>query len=408
MNAAPIHEHPPAPKGLSVELSDDEAVANAELYDRHISRYMLTGLGRPAITRAFHLNQEAIGSTREDDAVRLPVQEILDARQKLEALSPEGKQKFNDILETHRMPEWLNELIGADEQDVRDADFDLSSPIVTKLIQKNAAGDYTVGDNTLLHFLQMHNFNLAEAQKKLDTQLPGLKSRFMKRLSEAIHNGSLPPIALERYEAIVDKTLVVVDDGMTTRCEGTLAYQDPIDRPDVVSLIAFDPLATGKQLESSYTHETLHSLSKTRAGKTAGIEGMFGNERTIGGSLINEAVTEHLSRFLLGDVSQTPEEHHTEVGAYVSPRRLLHKIINYGQKTIPFDMFVNAYFEDESAHELRDAIVDSFDGFDIIAAIAAVKTETDITDLEGKLAVYKKTRLARKAIRAVRKPRRKV
>ena len=403
MNTTLSHEHTFAPGSFSHEYSAEEACANESLYDRYISRSWHIGLGRDAVTAAYHLSHEAFDSTSDVDVDRLPTREILQARQQLESLSLDQRRLFNELLETHRMPEWLNELIGADEYDIRDTDFDLDSPIVAKLIQKDAAGDYTVNDTAVLHFLQMHNFNVTQVQQEFNELLPGVKSRFLQRLTRAVTSGNIPLTVLDRYEQMQDKSLVVVDDGMETHCLGVHGRHIALDTPEVVSVIMIDPLTTGHEREGTYTHEALHGLTGRHVGKITSIESDFCDQPTRGAELINEAITEHLTQFLLGLSGKTPTEYDGEAGSYSSPRALLHKIITHGQKTIPFDMFIKAYFEDESADELRDAIVDSFDGFDIITAIAAIKTNTDITNLEGKLVMYSKTRLVRKAVRAIHK-----
>ncbi len=338
-----------------------DSTVQREIAPDHISPERGIGLGREAVSAAFNdmdtcgplpYFSESLG--RHVTAYPCDVNHIREAymknaRQKLHELSDEQKGMFEVLIGQQPMPQWLNELVGLNEADIHDPNVDKTTPLISKLTQKDAEGNYTVGDRTFQNFLEWHNYCLTQEQKAFDTQKETYVRTFDEALQQAVKAGWMPKKALLRLGRL-NSAIIVVDDGFDTDLEGRGGYKSLSLTDTGKAVIVLSPDRMSRK--HTFMHEAVHVIHGRQLDDGEGNYGRYKigelfDGKEFASKTIVEACVEHITGALEGDdIDDLKPEEHKQAYAYHEQRRLLQALCETGVEKVDIRLFIGALMEE--------------------------------------------------------------
>lgn len=329
----------------------------------HIAPFDTVGLGRAAVVAEVG-DVKAVLAERSETP---QADELLhDAYARMESLSEGDRDTINQFIRSAEMPEWLVNMIGVPEGK--------DEPNYVKLLtRRDKAGEYVLGRQVRMNFLEWHNAALARKTAEFREQEGEYVAAFRKRFEELIGKGIVPASAARNLERL-DKLEIVVDDGLATLSAGALGWTISTNRGYGMIVLGPDdaPFETVQ-------HELMHVAEGRDPDSSPDIEWrdhahdmyrLFAYEgeniQEDGGLMLGEAMTEYLanqpdinSDFIdipkLGDVNY-PYSPEIDQRSYGNERVLLGVLSQLGLQRIRPLYFAEAYFDDGSGRGVDELI----------------------------------------------------
>lgn len=393
-------DHAPTPGNEQVIMKIDEPDRVPQFdASEHVNTnigYDRVGLGTGAVKAALARTELAISGDEYGfdvvEAARLK-SGIATAREELENLTPAQKARFNNYLSTSPASDWLDVQLGFGENEIKKG---LRKDYAGRLSERNKDSDeYAVSDQSLLHFLEWHNHNLAVNQKWVERHDKEFKATFKDKLTKAIAKGWVPQWVNDRIDTRLERTEIAIDDGFASTFKNTLANALRLDINGDDSEVVISPESPESDgvLEKLLTHEFVHVMDgKAGAGANArGLYKLFGNQRDYAGMALNEAVVEHLADVMYkgkDDINIIdPKTKSRKDAYYPKERELLNVLANMGKNKIDIRLFIAAHF-DEGEHKdeqgrtpvevLKDEIKNAFPDIDVLSELDEMSSLDEI------------------------------
>jgi len=332
-------------------------------------------------------------------------------QEQLRSLAPEEYTLFAKFLAKSKIPKSILVMNGLKNRTiltmnrVKNVEALLTKFTEADLVDPTAREQFT-------NFLQWHNHMLVEKQKTFDKErLPVHMQRFEDRLAAKVAVGDESETALTKFREFKDgkrELEIFMDDGLST-------FSRDIEGHSLLRLgggaeIAISPLS---RLEDSVlSHELFHILEGNDypgdndseeqdqrlyvPREHLGMYRLFGGG--LGGSAMNEAVTEHRADSLIHghiDIINPSNSKRRHSRAYVSERTLLDTLASYGLRKVDVRLFARAASSDESEDQeiLAQALERAWPKMDIVNRIKDLEPHEGKEDGEVIEAFSQKIRL---------------
>ncbi len=353
--------------------------------DKHISR--VSGLGRLAVK----VNIENSGCQLRGEKIptidSMVAKHLTKEARRTMQTEPSLAVKFCENNHDKISP-WLKTVAG-----------NTPTEMVNNLLEKNQAGDYKIDDRTFLNFLDWYNHANLNRQHDLKQVIDDRKIMFKSFIEKAVNDGWMPASVLDLGPQKLNAVAVEVDDGYELlKCQDKQAAEEGLYLKGIFNdhdlnnpLILLRSIAADS---STFIHESVHAVTGygnyydycDHANEISGYIVSVGSMGKIfqgdGKTIIDEAVTEHITQSLLYESVDIIKPKNKN-GSYYEFRNLLDALCNQGAEKIDIREFIAAYFEDDkTARELntrsaRNLLVahlrTAFPSGDIIADINKLK-----------------------------------
>jgi hypothetical protein len=254
---------------------------------------------------------------------------------------------INLIVDDMKISPWLEDVILGDEKSL--LPVNRPKQLVDRLTDKDKTGNFTVGKETFLNFLEWFNYTRNHSRYEIKEQIDKFKVTYKNDLEKAVRDGWVPESVLNfnlkklnQVEFAVDDTLALIEGDIGN--SGPLATYNPTSKR-----VLFRPFA--ELFYTNFAHEATHVIEGgSEHYITHAMYKVFGDGNL--GLNVNEAVTEHISCSLqCGDWDVIDPA--KKPGSYSEQRLALNALCNAGLTKINIREFINAYFEnDDDANRL--------------------------------------------------------
>lgn len=289
-------------------------------------------------------------NTKGTAGTSMIVGKIEKARAELESIPNNSVEEMDDALRLWGMPPWLSQQVGLEHTGPEEARM--------RLLEADESGNYKVPAETFLNVLQWHNYRMAGEQAYTESLgWRNAKTWFVNQLKRAVAEGWLPQQSLSGYRRqLIDNTALRVDDGMGTLAVSSMGSSNVMDDHNIFITLPPPWWKEHVLIPQVVTHEFVHIIDGKDASRLvrrltdspvhrSGLHRLFGRHEKAAGTVLNEAIVEHITQTLLTGGPEIINPIAKE-GSYEIYRRFLEILCKGGEKSIDIRLFVDAYFED--------------------------------------------------------------